>query len=291
MPLAGPTIWVMDVDLPAAVSLYIDFQRGRGASLDSLKTWRGHLRELVRFLGEWPAGPEPLMRWQAGLTGSRTTAHHKVKSARAFFIWAARLGYAEPQDLTIPRRPKRLPQVLDDDQLERLLGPWTPEYGERDRCLVDRDRLIVRTLMLTGLRRGEICGLLVGDVDLGHRRVRVRGKGEKDRVVPLPAGLRLETLCAGRAPRSPLFTRRDGGKLDREAVSYVFTRKVSPAIGCRVTPHMLRHSYATYLCRRGVPLRQIQLLLGHESLATTQIYLDITGADLEQAVAALDRLG
>lgn len=146
--------------------------------------------------------------------------------------------------------------------------------------------------IFTGLRRAEICALTVGDIDLQHGRIRVRGKGDRDRVVPIPAPLDLSPLVEGRKPRDPLFIgRRKKRRLDREAVSYVFTRKVSPAVGCRVTPHMLRHSYATYLCRRGVPIRQIQQLLGHSSLATTQVYLDVTAADLEQAVAALNRLG
>lgn len=109
-------------------------------------------------------------------------------------------------------------------------------------------------------------------------------------MIPLPQGLSLGVLTEGRRAKDPLFQRRDGGRLDPNAISYVFTRKVSPAVGTRVTPHMLRHSYATYLCRRGVPLRQIQQLLGHSSLATTQVYLDVTAMDLEQAVTALERL-
>ncbi len=172
------------------------------------------------------------------------------------------------------------------------MNGWKPDYGPENAELVDRDRLLVRMLMFTGIRRAEICSLNVSDVNLTHARVRIRGKGDRDRVVPIPAPLDLRVLVAGRKPTEPLFIgRRRGRRLDREAVSYIFTRKVSPAVGCRVTPHMLRHSYATYLCRRGVPLRQIQRLLGHSSLSTTQIYLDVTAADLEQAVTALNALG
>jgi len=283
------------VSLAEAVSLYLDYQRGRGLSLLSLKQLRYQLGDLVRFLGDWPA-PDGLTRWQASQRVARTTVHHKVKAAKAFFTWAFQAGYTQTNHgahLQAPHRPRRLPSVLDDDQVTELLrGAWVSDYSKRDLCLVERDRMLVRTFMLTGLRRAEICSVNVGDYDVTHRRLRVRGKGDRDRVVPLPAGLNLSTLAGGgRRPSAPLFTRRDGGRLDPNAISYVFTRKVSPAVGARVTPHMLRHSYATYLCRRGVPLRQIQQLLGHSSLATTQIYLDVTAADLEQAVMALNALG
>jgi len=267
----------VNVDLQSAVSLYLDFQRGRGLSLLSLKTLRSILGELSRFLDAWPQG-DALMRWQASQRVARTTMHHKVKTARAFFVWAHANGYIRDDvatQLVVPRRPKHLPQVLDDGQLDRLLRGWESAYSERDLELVARDRLLVRTFMMTGLRRAEICSANVGDYDMLHRRLRVRGKGDRDRVVPLPAGLSLADLVDGRKPKEPLFQRRDGGRLDPNAISYVFTRKVSPAVGTRVTPHMLRHSYATYLCRRGVPIRQIQQLLGHSSLATTQIYLGL----------------
>lgn len=286
----------MNVDLPAAISLYLDYHRARGLSLLSLKQLRYQLRELSAFLdtGAWPEKPDTLIAWQASQRVGRTTMHHKIKAVRAFFSWAFQMGYIHvdvARSLVVPRRPKYLPQILDDDQVERLIrGQWAPAYGERDLCLVERDRLLVRTFMLTGLRRAEMCAVAVGDLDTTHRRLRVRGKGERDRVVPLPAGLDLRYLVAGRRATDPLFQRRDGGRLDPNAISYVFTRKVSPAVGARVTPHMLRHSYATYLCRRGVPLRQIQRLLGHSSLATTQLYLDVTAADLEQAVGVLDGL-
>jgi integrase/recombinase XerC len=281
------------MSLDAAVDQYLTFLQGRRLSLGTIEKWRGILGE-IRQLERWPSFTD-LMAWQSAQTGSRTTVHHKVGVVKRFFRWAHDAGLTDHDpaaQLEAPRRSKHLPRPLDDAMLEHLMNGWTPHYRPEDAALVVRDRLLVRMFIFTGLRRAEICALTVGDIDLLHGRIRVRGKGDRDRVVPIPAPLDLNPLVEGRKPRDPLFTgRRKKRRLDREAVSYVFTRKVSPAVGCRVTPHMLRHSYATYLCRRGVPLRQIQQLLGHSSLATTQVYLDVTGADLERAVAVLDQLG
>jgi integrase/recombinase XerC len=290
------------VSLNTATEQYVVFLQSRRLSLGSIEKWNGILGEIRRVSARqcaaendhWPTFSE-LIAWQAGQRGCRTTVHHKVRAVKAFFRWALDEGLIAEDPaarLEAPRRSKHLPVPLDDTTIEQLMNGWMPDYGPENAALVGRDRLLVRMLMFTGIRRAEICGLDVGDVDLLHARVRVRGKGDRDRVVPIPAPLDLRSIVIGRKPTEPLFTGcRKGRRLDREAVSYVFTRKVSPAVGVRVTPHMLRHSYATYLCRRGVPLRQIQLLLGHSSLSTTQVYLDVTAADLDQAVAALNALG
>ena len=288
------------MSLAEAIEQYLVFLRGRRLSLGTIEKWGGILGEIRRLsateagLDHWPAFSD-LVAWQAGQRGCRTTVHHKVGVVRRFFKWACLEGFidADPAArLEAPRRSKHLPIPLDDAMIGQLLNGWQPDYGPENAQLVERDRMLVRTFMLTGLRRAEICSLNVADVDLLHSRIRVRGKGDRDRVVPIPVPLDLSPVVVGRKPTEPLFTgRRKGKRLDREAVSYVFTRKVSPAVGARVTPHMLRHSYATYLCRRGVPIRQIQQLLGHSSLATTQVYLDVTAADLEQAVTALNALG
>jgi site-specific recombinase XerD len=285
------------MSLDSAIDQYLAFLCGRRLSLGTIDKWRGILGEIRRLStteDPWPTFPD-LVTWQASQVGCRTTVHHKVGVVKRFFKWAHDAGMIEADpavQLEAPRRSKHLPKPLDDDMLEHLMNNWKPDYRPEDAELVVRDRLLVRTFIFTGLRRAEVCSLNVGDIDLQHGRIHVRGKGDRDRVVPIPAPLELGPLVEGRKSREPLFVgRRKKRRLDREAVSYIFTRKVSPAVGVRVTPHMLRHSYATYLCRRGVPLRQIQQLLGHSSLATTQLYLDVTAADLEQAVTVLDGLG
>jgi integrase/recombinase XerD len=176
-----------------------------------------------------------------------------------------------------------------------LLKEWTPFYTKRDAFLVDRDRALVKLFIMSGLRRAELSALNVGDVNVEARSIAVRsGKGDKDRTVMVPPNVQpeLRTLTKGRRHDAPLFIgkniRGERKRLAPDAISYVFTRKVSPAMGRRVTPHMCRHSYATMLVNRGVPLNQIQQLMGHASLATTQIYLHASGRELRDAVEVLD---
>lgn len=280
-----------------AVEQWLSFREAEGLSLGSTLKYRGVLHKLVEASPEWPDYPA-LVRFVAAQRVGRVTMGHRIAIYKSFFAWATKMAYIERDpaaELTKPKRPKKLPEVLGDEDIELLLNGWRPDYAKADSALIDRDRALVQAYLLTGLRRAELCHLDVGDVDLGPRpAVRVRaGKGERDRVVPLPPRLvlTLRPLVLGREAKEPLFRGRRGNRLDPDAVSYIFIRKVAPAVGKRVTPHMLRHSYATYLSRRRRPLREIQELLGHTSLATTQIYLHVSADDLQEAAQVLEQMG
>lgn len=310
----------MQTTFAEAIDLYLDYMPTRGYSLLSVRTARTKLRALLAFCASLPSDPVAsstdksavpwpdegmLIRWQVARSRaiSKTTLYNDATTMRTFMTWAARMRLVPEnpaRDISVPKRPRKLPRPLDDQTIHLLLNGWKPAYAKRDRNLVERDRTLVRLYMKTGLRRAELCSLDVGDVTIpndptlpGARQiVNVRsGKGDRDRYVPLPPDCDLRALVQGRKSGEPLFVGKRGDRLDPNAISYIFSRKVSPVAGTRVTPHMLRHSYATYLCRRGVSVRQIQELLGHSSLATTQQYLAVSVADLGEAISVLDDMG
>jgi site-specific recombinase XerD len=174
-----------------------------------------------------------------------------------------------------PRLGRRLPSFLPKDEATQLLdaGPAAGAAGLRDRALVE-------LLYASGLRVAECCGLDVDDLDEGRRTVRVLGKGDKERVVPV-GETALEALAAylamrGRA-RGALFRNARGGRLTtRSALRIVKGLARRAGLGQRVTPHTLRHSFATHMLGEGADLRLIQELLGHSRLSTTQRYTHVS---------------
>ncbi len=285
--------------------LYLKTLENRGLSLGSIKGIKHTLSKLTA-IGKplTDISYTDLVNWQseafAGL--GATTSHHRTKHVKAFFSWCVDAGLLEKnpaRSIIVPKRGKRLPHSLTDEQLRAILD-WSPEYPKHDAFLVHRDRVIVRLFMYTGIRRAEACSLNLGDLSLAQRSLVVhRGKWDKDRVVPLPVPLipELQKFLKVRSaygmsedPSDPLLVGKHRERLAPDAIGYMFNRKLQPQFPARVTPHMLRHSYATYLMRRGVGLRHVQELLGHESLATTQVYLHVALTDLHEAVTALDAL-
>lgn len=228
-----------------------------------------------------------LRSWLARLrtTGAaRTTLARRGSAARVFTAWAYRRGLlpADPGLLLVtPKAHRRLPDVLALDEVLRLLESVD---GARPADL--RDRLALELLYATGIRVGELCGLDVDDVDDGRRVVRVLGKGRKERTVPygVPAALALDSwLVRGRphwaaaASGPALLLGARGGRVDPRSVRSLVHRRLgdvpgSPDLG----PHGLRHSAATHLLEGGADLRSVQELLGHATLASTQVYTHVT---------------
>jgi integrase/recombinase XerC len=231
-----------------------------------------------------------------------STLGRKLASLRCFFRYLQREGVCalDPTaGIPAPRKPKTLPNPLPVDDCAALIeaadsAPRT-RGGERSRL---RDRAIVELLYGAGLRVGEASALDVRDVDLHRGDVRVLGKGGKERVVPLPGAARealAEYLDSRRAPGvlgEPLFPslRPKDGQVRRLGVRDIRrilkARARSVGIVDRVHPHRLRHSYATHLLDMGADLREIQELLGHASLSTTEKY---TAVSAERLVEVYDR--
>jgi integrase/recombinase XerC len=214
---------------------------------------------------------------------SRTSIARKLSAVRSFLDHAVREGRIEASPATgvpTPKLPRHLPRDLSVDEMFRLL-----EKIDGDDAASIRDRAILELLYATGLRVGELVKLTVQDVDSHERMVRALGKGNKERIVPYgkqAAGTLGRWLEASRelrrrgADADALFLNLRGGPLSDRSVRRILDRRLrEAAVHAKVSPHALRHSFATHLLGAGADLRAIQELLGHASLSTTQRYTHV----------------
>ena len=226
---------------------------------------------------------------RAGLK-NRSIARH-LSTLRSFFRWACREGHLEKSPaagLASPRIPRTLPRAMTLADTESLLAE-SPEDG-----VPERERALFELLYATGLRVSEAAGLDLEDVDLSSRLARVLGKGSKERIVPfgeqaedalrayLPVRSALRRGAAGAAEDAePLFLNRRGGRLTTRSMARLLKRRLAAAgLPGDISPHALRHTFATHLLQAGADLRSIQELLGHASLSTTQKYTHLDAARL-----------
>ena len=261
----------------------------RGASAHTLKSYRADLADSAAFLTRRGLGSlvdadaRILRGYLADLHErrlARTSIARRLATLRSFYRFLCRKGRAQSnpaKELRTPRLPKRLPAHLPIDQSEALLRQdFDGDPAGR------RDRAVLETLYATGVRVAELAGLDLGDVDLREGGVRVLGKGGKERIVPLGAKAMAAIeayLGLRQGSQGALFRNRRGGRLTvRSLHRIVRARARAAGLAARVTPHTLRHSFATHLLDAGADLRLIQELLGHARLATTQKYTHV-GAD------------
>ena len=226
---------------------------------------------------------------------ARATLARRSASARVFTSWALReeLIPADPAlRLKAPKRERSLPGVLQASQLDRLLAGLATAASDGGPLAV-RDRAIVELLYATGVRVGELAGLDVDDLDPDRRTLRVIGKGNKERTVPygVPAAVAVDDwlrrgrpLVATGTSGPALFLGARGGRVDQRQVRTLVNR-LFEALGDTSAsgPHALRHSAATHLLDGGADLRAVQEILGHTSLATTQIYTHVSVDRLRQS--------
>lgn len=215
---------------------------------------------------------------------SRASIARKLASIRTFFRYLAREGTIQQNParlVSTPRLDKKIPARLEQTEVERLL-----DRPDATSPLGRRDRAILELLYATGLRVGELVALDLSQVDRGNRLVRVRGKGGKERIVPfgeiaseaielyLPDRLQLVRRGTG---TDALFLNARGGRLTARSIRRLVARYLrDAALSSRLSPHSLRHAFATHLLERGCDLRSIQELLGHQSLSTTQKYTNLS---------------
>ena len=298
-----------------ALARFLRALAARDASPHTLRAYRTALTAYVAWLAErgvdWRRPSRLDMRaYVAHLVEGRTrrTVAHRLAAIRSFHHWASREGLA-PGDpwsaIATPRLPRRLPAVVDIAGIERLIdaaGETAPGAARATAvALALRDRAIVEMAYAAGLRISELAAATLGSVDLRRGEVRVWGKGRKERVALLGGPARVAVRAYLDTGRPALLARRahGGGQVPGEAAIFLNSR--GGPLGVRglryrldlhrrqaglpddVTPHTLRHSFATHLLDGGADLRVVQELLGHESLATTQVYTHVSPARLRSA--------
>jgi integrase/recombinase XerC len=271
---------------------YLALQCGR--SEHTRRAYLGDLRSLFGFI-DGRAGLDALSlsilrSWLAAAAGTgaaRTTLARRTSAVKAFTGWAARRGLLSGDPaarLQVPKAHRTLPAVLRQDQALEAMAA-AKSGAEQGDPLALRDRLIVEMLYATGIRVSELCGLDVDDVDIHHRLVRVLGKGNKQRSAPFgaPAADALRSWLADGRPAlvtaesgPALLLGARGRRLDVRQARTVVHQTIAAVGGAPdMGPHGLRHSAATHLLEGGADLRVVQELLGHASLATTQLYTHV----------------
>lgn len=274
---------------------HLTYRRGRSAH--TVRAYLADVESLFAFLDADPDGDldevvtrRALRAWLADVSrrSARTTVARRVSSVRTFTSWLAEsevIATDPGASLAAPAAHRTLPGVLRAGEAAEALSAAALGAEQQDPLAL-RDHLIVELLYATGIRVGELCGLDVDDVDRDRRVIRVLGKGDRERVVPfgVPAERALSAWVEnGRPalanPRSggALLLGARGGRLDQRQARTVVHRVLDAVPGAPdLGPHGLRHSAATHLLEGGADLRVVQELLGHASLATTQLYTHVS---------------
>jgi integrase/recombinase XerC len=240
---------------------------------------------------------EHIRSWLANLqtTGvARSTLTRRIVSIRAFTNWAAANGWLTSDlgaKLAIPKAHRTLPEILNVDEAAQVLKALEVKAGEEETAINLRDLAMLEVLYASGIRVSELCGLNLGDIDQSRNTLSVIGKGDRQRVVPLgiPAIKALQNyLSNGRAEflnnksADAVFLGTRGKRIDQRTVREVVYEAMK-AVGATMGPHGIRHSAATHLLEGGADLRTVQEILGHASLATTQIYTHVSPERLQSA--------
>jgi len=271
---------------------------GRGYSPHTIAAYRQDLEQFAAFLRQegwtWSQVDRVCARRYLAHLAERALAPasiaRKLAALRAFYAYLVRIDILPTHPLRrvgTPKLPYRLPHYLSVDETVALLG--APDAGTPQG---QRDRAILELLYSTGLRVSELVSLDVGDVDWGQREARVWGKGDKERIVIIgrPALRVLRTYLqearphlAGERTTPALFLNRRGGRLSDRSVRTLVSEYARVAgIEQEVTPHTLRHTFATHLLEGGADLRIVQELLGHSRLTTTQRYTHVSRRHLRE---------
>ncbi|HEU4686239.1 MAG TPA: tyrosine recombinase XerC [Nitrospira sp.] len=271
----------------------------RNASPETQRSYASDLRQFFSFLASnglirHRVQPEAVasetirsyLTWLDRRGQTRASLARKLASLRSFYRYLVHEGLAKQnpaEEIRTPKQGKPLPRVLTKDEAQALMA--APE--SRGPAWL-RDRALLETLYSTGARVSELVGIDVGDVDQANGLIRLRGKGRKERIVPI-GDVALDAIRAYRAAMPgdartlALFRNRRGGRLTARSVTRLVSRYSSALAGGPVSAHALRHSFATHLLDEGADLRAIQEMLGHASLSTTQKYTHVA-MDRLQAV-------
>ena len=293
--------WDLDAFATSAASVSEDTAAMYCREVAAFADWLGSARAASAPASAPELGPNDvdlraIRRYLAHLSTegyARKTVARKASSLRRYFRWAERTGRvaADPTvGAMVPVRERRLPRVLRTEELGTLLDQPRAAVADDDPARRQRDAAVLELLYGSGLRVSEVCAIRSGDIDWERRRLTVNGKGSKQRMVPLsePAANALaEWLAEGRdemadpdAAGDAVFVNLRGRPLNTQAVRRLVDRRA----GTQTNPHALRHTFATHLLDGGADLRQVQELLGHADLGSTQIYTHVSRERLRKVV-------
>lgn len=285
--------------LDGAVEVFTLYCKSKGLAERTLETYSYALRELRAFLavsgGSPPIpGPQDLRSFTSSMLErglARGTIRIRLRAIRCFCGFLEREGFVETSPfhtVEIPKVPIRYPEIITQEQARRLLGA-----ARRRTWTGSRNSAILTTFLDTGLRLSELVHLNLEDVDLQRLTIRIRsGKGDKERHVyigrVLLRALRQWVDARGfHAGGTPFYLTRDGNPLDRRNVERIIERIAarSGLEGIRISPHILRHTFATHYVRNGGDPFSLQRILGHSDIKTTMIYVNLAGVGLQEAHA------
>jgi len=299
--------------LERVIDEYLTYLRvERGVSPATVRAYGSDLADFAAARGttaEWASGPEPAQRYLAARTrrGRRadpglapTSLRRRAAAIRSFYRFAfgeGLIGRDVAANLELPRQPRLLPETLTVAEVERLLDATGSPDATNPRL---RERVLLELLYAAGLRISEALRLDLEDVSLEGAFVRVIGKGDKERLVPIgdvavhvirswvngPRAALLSLNHVAPLRGGPLFLGTRGLRWPRQA-AWAAVKRAAAAAGLsdRVSPHTLRHSFATHLLEGGADLRIVQELLGHASISTTQLYTHVTGERIREVYA------
>jgi site-specific recombinase XerD len=295
-------------DAAGALDRFLGPLAARNASPGTVVEYRRHAGEFIAFLDQAQVGWEApdrhaVRRYLASLADrnlSPSAVAGRVAAIRAFYRHATREGWISADPLAgvrSPKRPRRLPKVLSATQAEQLVEApsHSPVNGVRGVALRLRDAAMLELLYATGMRISELAGLTMPRVDVARRRLRVVGKGNKERELlfgrhaadALARYLRDARPVLATATLDAVFVNASGSSLSARGARLAVDRWVGRSgIGVSASPHTLRHSFATHLLEGGADLRSVQELLGHADLATTQIYTHLSDARVREVYRA-----
>ena len=279
---------------------HLEFERG--LARNTLQAYRTDLLQFGSFLAERGVGAADasaadvsdfladLATGNGQVPCSAATIHRKTACLRSFYRHLRREELVDEDPtgkLTPPRRGRKLPHVLGYSEVKRLLG--SPRGSEPPAL---RDRALLEVMYACGLRASEVVGLDVTDVDMERGFVRAHGKGSKERIVPLgrqAAAAVRRYLRSGRPDlvgartESKLFVNQRGGGLTRQGLYKIIQRHAKAAgLDGKMSPHTLRHTFATHLLSGGCDLRSVQEMLGHADVSTTQLYTHLSNDEIKE---------
>jgi integrase/recombinase XerD len=264
---------------PDYLEIFIQDCRFRNLSEKTLKDYTWHLTAVKKALGDWQTidknGVKSLVLGLMDNGLSPASANHYIRAAKAFYMFLVREGYFDKSPmagLQLVNMPRKLKPVLEPKQISRMLSA-IPES-----CFYKlRDKVMILILWDTAIRLKELLNIQYDDLDLKMGTVKITGKGNKDRIVPIGRKTMRELVKylnrRGENHSPLLFCTRDGSVIMQRNFQRTLA-KYGQKIGVKVSPHLIRHSAATFLAKSEMPAQHIQILLGHSNLNTTQRYIN-----------------